>query len=507
MKERKRKITVITIIGIMLILAITTFTYAIWSRTHTQTGINKNTYACFDISYEETNGTGITMENGFPQKDEEGLKNNPYEVQITNKCDTVSTYNVILNKQQGSDLKDEHLKVAVDNDYKLLSQATPTDKRTIQDFSNEASYIIGTGVVGPKQTKIVQIRSWMDKDTTEDEGENKTFTYKITIENAAGVGDLKTKIFGKEYAVITETPDFSKGFPNSSTSEEETKSKSGLYLAFDDDGSSYYFRGNVENNYVQLGQANGKDLIWRIVRINGDGTVRIILDDRIDTGGQVYNSMSEGHQYAGFTYENTPCTKSDPCVTNYASGTFTNTHGGTNSPIKSKLEEWYNTNLKDYDDKIALTTFCNDTSYGSGTEDSSNYLYYGSRYRVETTKQPDLHCPDPTKQDGRTNRDYGGVYKLKIGLINGDELAMGGYSWSSPYATTDNYLRRSYIYWAMSPSSADTSYAGVLNADRGGSLSDNTVDNTFGVLPVINLKADTLITSGDGSESQPFVVE
>ncbi len=563
MKERKRKITIITVIGVMLILAITTFTYAIWSRTHIQTGVNKNTYACFEISYAETNGNGISIQNGYPQKDEDGLKNEPYEVQITNKCDTVSTYNVILNKEQGSTLKDEHLKVAVDNDYKLLSQATPTTKREISGFSNEASYIIGTGVVGPKQTKIVKIRSWMDKDTSETEGENKSFTFKITIETGAGVGDLKTKIFGKEYAVITEEPDFSKGYPNSSSGSD----KSGLYLSFDDEGPSYYFRGNVENNYVQLGtnkenaylymvghdqsmatvygsydaaendcnnnyeidyeygsaqeciediqsepmQTSNQPIMWRIVRINGDGTIRLVTDNPV--GGSAFNETYNGYQYVGYTYENSePCTHDKPCSSDYSGNSWTNSENmGTNSTIKGYLEDWYNTTLKDFNDKIALTSFCNDTSYGSGSESST--LYYGPYKRLNTDKKPSLQCPDPTKQSGSEKRNYGGVYKLKVGLLTADEMNMAGMSYNG--ATRDNYLLKylknndKYYWWmwSMSPYSALSSNAIEFYGGTGGGINDYRVYDTDHVVrPVINLNADTLITSGDGSQNNPFIV-
>ena len=41
--------------------------------------------------------------------------------------------------------------------------------------------------------------------------------------------------------------------------------------AEDDLGITYYFRGNVENNYVKFA-----NYYWRIIRINGDGTIRIV---------------------------------------------------------------------------------------------------------------------------------------------------------------------------------------------------------------------------------------
>ncbi len=578
MKERKRKITTITVIGLMLILAITTFTYAIWSRTHTQTGTNRNTYACFEISYAETNGDGISMENGIPQKDEEGLKNKPYEVQITNTCDTVSTYNVILNKENTSDLDDEHLKVAVDNDYKLLSQATSTDKRTIQGFSNEASYIIGTGVVGPNQTKIVQIRSWMDKDTTETDGENKSFTFKITIEAGAGVGDLKTKIFGKEYAVITETPDFSTSFPNQKTTEEEVKAKSGLYLAFDDDGTSYYFRGDVKNNYVQLGinsenktiytisyniytdsdyiqgyeytyeeavedcqtdyniYADGsspesciasiKEIkiseentpsLWRIVRINGDGTIRLIKDTPMDWGSFNYNRDSD--IYAGYTYNNRiACTKENPCISDYNGNSFKNSEGvGTNSDIKNKLEDWYKINLAKYDDKIALTTFCNDTSYGKDLGENEvgsgeyDFMSFGATKR-NSDKNYTLSCINPNSKNDET-KNYGGVYKLKIGLLTTDEMGFAGLSNSTSTYDNNNYLYHNYYWWSLSPCSYGYYGTGLeyyvdfyLANNNGFIASDSGANAANAILPVINLKSDVTVT-GTGTQKDPYVVQ
>ncbi len=554
MKERKRKITVITIIGIMLILAITTFTYAIWSRTHTQTGINKNTYACFDISYEETNGTGITMDNGFPQTDEQGMQNDAYEVQITNTCDTVSTYNVILNKEQGSTLKDEHLKVAVDNDYKLLSDATKTDKRTIDNFNNEASYIIGTGVIGPKQTKTIQIRSWMDKDTSEEDGENKNFTFKITIENVVGDSNLLAGKILTSNKLRTEEPDFSKGYPNSADT-----SLSGLYKTQDDDGDTYYFRGNVENNYVQLGtykktvsgyhigyynenssyavndyeealqtcksdyniygysteqeciediqteqmQVLDNPIIWRIVRINGDGSIRLIANSAIDIS--MFHVDSNENEYVGYTYNNMkPCTKSDRCVINYSDEHFTNTHGGSNSTIKEELEKWYKTTLNEVDSKIALTSFCNDTSYGS--EDGSNGFFYKSYERINSGN-PSLKCPDPIDQNGNS-KTYGGIYELKIGLLNIDEAMYGGLEIGN-YLQTNNYLNHKYNWWSLSPykivGNTDYNRSIVFYFNYVSNISKSTQD-FLDMVPVINLKSDVTVT-GSGTADDPYVVE
>ena len=57
------------------------------------------------------------------------------------------------------------------------------------------------------------------------------------------------------------------------------ETKDGLFSLEDDYGLSYYFRGAVENNYIKFGtNATGEEMWWRIIRINGDGSIRILYD-------------------------------------------------------------------------------------------------------------------------------------------------------------------------------------------------------------------------------------
>ena len=81
-----------------------------------------------------------------------------------------------------------------------------------------------------------------------------------------------------------------------------------LCKAKDAYGDSYYYRGNVTNNYVKFA-----DKYWRIVRINGDGTVRVIYDgtsahangeasaDR-QIGTSAFNGGYTDNAYVGYMY-------------------------------------------------------------------------------------------------------------------------------------------------------------------------------------------------------------
>ena len=124
----------------------------------------------------------------------------------------------------------------------------------------------------------------------------------------------------------------------------------------DDYGTSYYYRGDVENNWVKFA-----DAYWRIVRVNGDGSIRVVyagdantIDalpnkaevlqngyDDSDTeytqiGGSAYNSSSIDNAYVGYMY-GTP-----------GSSSYEETHANINdSTIKQYIDQWYKTNIVD----------------------------------------------------------------------------------------------------------------------------------------------------------------
>ncbi len=85
-------------------------------------------------------------------------------------------------------------------------------------------------------------------------------------------------------------------------------SESGLYATTDEDGTSYYYRGAVAGNYVKLNSQ-----YYRIIRVNGDGTLRIIYDgttphengevssDR-QVGKSSFNLYYSDNGYVGYMY-------------------------------------------------------------------------------------------------------------------------------------------------------------------------------------------------------------
>ena len=288
------------------------------------------------------------------------------------------------------------------------------------------------------------------------------------------------------------------------TGEEENNGY--LCSALDDYGTSYYYRGNVTNNYVKFGtNESGQDMYWRIIRINGDGSIRIIYDgtsahangeaseDR-QTATSVYNSSYNDNAYVGYMY-GTP-----------GSTTYDATHANTNdSTIKTYLDNWYKINIEDkgLSSYISDTLFCNDRSFGSSNSGTGTGTSYTQYHWYTSSNGIRLTCPNQNDRFTVDDEVTGnGDLTYPIGLVNTDEVYLaGGYSSNNSgyYLYTGNY------YWTMSPSSFSGSYAHVRDVLSNGYAGYYSVNGSYGVRPVINLKADSL-KLGDGSAGNPYMV-
>jgi len=285
----------------------------------------------------------------------------------------------------------------------------------------------------------------------------------------------------------------------------------GLYSMKDDYGTSYYYRGAVENNYVKFA-----GFWWRIIRINGNGSIRIQYDGtKAHANGEnssnrlitystpiIFNKISTDNAYVGYMYGKTG---SD----NYAT-THTNTN---NSTIKTILDEWYKTNIydKNLDQYVADVIYCNDRSIKSGTGVGTTVTYYGAHGRLISNKTPQFKCPQ--KNDAFTVNDTkkgNGALTYPVGLITADEIAAAGLLKGK--ANNKNYLYKSSRnrYWSLSPFYVygSSAYLFIVETDGSlGSISSSTSASyaSNGFAPVISLNADIKVT-GNGTATDPYIV-
>ena len=286
------------------------------------------------------------------------------------------------------------------------------------------------------------------------------------------------------------------------TEIETDKSDRGLYKSVDDYGNTYYYRGNVKNNYVLFGGDS-----WQIVRINGDHSIRLIYycQDNIS------NNCSNVIDFSPFNNYN-----NSPAYVGYMYGQQKNTRDNivkneVDSEVKNRLDSWYVDNISNekLDSYLSDAGFCGDRNLYSGdgfSLDNDNEYSGKNRYdnnvgMFKCINNNDLYTTINAKI-GNKSLSY------PIGLLSYDELAYAGMN-----SLSLNRLSWAYSptnYWLMTPGSFGKirQNAAVFFQDPNGMPNPWWgVRNTFGVRPVINLKSDVKITGGIGTSNDPYVID
>ena len=316
----------------------------------------------------------------------------------------------------------------------------------------------------------------------------------------------KLQSLNNTITVTSGTPDFRKLSSDSPTTN-------GLYAAEDDYGTSYYFRGDVSNNYVHFA-----GMYWRIMRINGDGTLRLLYDGTT-AGGQTgigtsaWNNTYYGdNAYVGYMrgYEQTANQYEV-----YETKSYEEAHMNKyNSTIKDYLDSWYTTNLSSQASKIADGIFCNDRSISQTYDATYNtQLGYGkekTRYASRYDRfrnAPTFKCPQ--RNDAFTVSDElkgNGKLTNAIGVMTLDEANMVGNTFSQ---NTTAYTYKNLYYWLGSPGGfyRGSAYVSSLDSGRAGAVDYVHPSSSAVAVPVINLTAVSLNSmTGQGTVDNPFEV-
>lgn len=266
----------------------------------------------------------------------------------------------------------------------------------------------------------------------------------------------------------------------------------GLIKTTDEFGDTYVFRGAVTTNYVKFA-----GYYWRILRINGDSSVRLVYwgpnsSSRTAPFGSSFNDTYLGEKYVGFYYDSSSVTNA------------------IQSTISQKLDEFYVKYLSEYDNYIGDSIFCNDRTLNSRSGTTFYYGKYTTPSAVTTLTCPnfkDSFSASSRKIYLRTNKTAvsKGNYELKypIGLVSATEGMLAGGGVASNKFNTNYYLVNNG--WTMSPKSAVVSGSASVNyIDSNGRILYGTVNGAKNVNPVISLKADVRVT-GTGTASDPYV--
>ena len=556
---KKKENIIIIVVLVVMILAIVGVSYAAFSYSGLGSKVNTITTGSITMTYTETDNT-INLTGALPTTDKTGMvRLNPGEYfdftvssSITGDVNInyeISAKDVTTSERKidGSNIKLYLTRLTDDGEEELMTPETYNEETSANDYTgrpaNEMS--LYTSSMNSSESNRYRLRMWVDEDyNPQGDGGNLQFSVQINVNGKDGEKGSNVPLTTQKILEDNELQEEKENMFNYTSNGtqygvDEANPEyitNGLYSREDEDGVSYYFRGNVENNNVQFGEyesdyyvynyidsyfqsleacqeynsrcsesnrvklaSAGDKMYWKIVRINGDGSLRLIYNgtsvnpDNSDlshsyaVGQTPYNLESNDPKYTGYTYDN-----------------------GTDSFIKKEVDTWYKNTLgsSSYDSKVLGGRFCSDSSgYKKGTDygfPSMNYNVFASYDRLVQvvtgyTKEnsPTLKCPV-------TSESYGGSYRLKAGLITADELVLGG---ENPEVTTDSYLNpgNSYMYyWSMTPANFGDGDVDVWCEYK--YLHFKYVYTYIAVRPVINVTTENGFTSGDGTASSPYVI-
>ena len=530
--EKKKKYLMLGII-ILLVLGGVTVAYLTWSSDKINIGLNSD---CFTIDYTkggDINNASVKLmnesdlinsNNKFTIK--EGIALTYANIGIKSTCGIEGYGSLYLNITSLSDAFTTGNSVGALK-YAILKN-TSTSTVSVANLLNQSFDIEKKGTITSTGTKEILTKQlsntevnkyiiviYIDNNKAGNDVLGSTFSGKISASaNQGKIGANYTlqKLHSLNSTIVldtTKTPDFSTVSGNSgvkhsgsSTTSNQGDGTKGIYSSVDDFGTTYYFRGDVDNNYLSFaGQ------MWRIVRINGDASIKIVTQDYV--GYSEFNTNRDDNTYVGYMYGTS------------GSSSYAETHKNTNnSTIKTYLDNWYNSNLSSYADYIEDTIYCNDRSISSVTRFAgvtfTNEGYgtkntgYASAERNNLNHSPSLKCSNVNDRFTVSTSKGNGALTVPIGLLTTDEVAFAGAYvndlMSGTYITNESYyLYLSDWWWTMTPSTFAGGNACVNEVNNDGYVYDTNVFNESAVRPVVSLKSDA-ITGGDGTMNNPFTV-
>ena len=508
---KKQVMLILATVVLVGTLAVTT-SFAVFEETKSNATDQKMTIGDLNVTY--TGGAAISITDINPMTDSTALSktNNIYTFTIKNTGTVPYNFKVkVINNPSYTSNLLPHQYIR----YSLNGGSTSVLG------SGQTDYELTSGVIEAGATNTYNLRLWVADASTYNLPNSvlgQEIHLKISVEGKAGSGWLPSNFKDRILALNeVKTPITTPGAAVS------TETEALLASAEDDYGTSYYFRGAVKNNYVEFANK-----CWRIVRVGGDGSVKLILHNDNTTGvanpcDAANNSASAAFaRYSGETYKSAFNTNyNDNAYVGFKYGTvgagdYALTHANTNkSTILTNLEAWYEkNNLKNYEKVIADTVWCNDktnvtdTSYDpwsitpNGLGYAKNVTYYGATQRLVGTSGSAGGTGPSLKCNGELSK-----INSKVGLITADELALAGYAAGTGNTTT--YLQENATdtyWWSLSPNYFDGYRAYVWNVIGSyGNFGINGVYNARGVRPSISLKSTTNVT-GEGTSSSPYII-
>ena len=558
-KENRRKIYISLLVTVICLIGLT---YALFTIFLKQTENNSlATRTCFSTSLTEATSK-ITLDKAYPLTHEKGLETTSFTFKLTNNCDKpVKVYITIdstyRTSTSSSYLSDSYIRENINLKGETTAPSVILTEQPLKEIDNgNQGYVIKETWLEANEEKEYDLRLWMDESVTVEQGLNKTWKGSVVVSAVAETAPATWNNPGEGTLLAAIKRDNTVTTPTTTPGTESSADTEALLASTADDyGTSYYFRGAVENNYVEYA-----NMCWRIVRVTGNGAIKLVLYNYNGltstnntpssstpcnvTGGDLAFARYEGDTYKS----NFNSTGNDNAYVGFMYGTagassYAEAHANTNaSTILTNLNKWYTNVLSKQanfkDSHLADTIWCNDKSvvtdatfnpngYTLGTNYgyAKNVNYYSADKRLMQASSldtggtgPSLICPNDNN-GGKLSKftvsdtEYGnGALSgyAKVGLLTVDEIAFAGGAVYTPILTY--YIQGnsdSGFWWSLSPESfyGNDNNAYVWGVDGSEAfLAEDYVYDYMDVRPSLSLQSGVKISSGNGSATNPYKI-
>ena len=366
--------------------------------------------------------------------------------------------------------------------FTLINPTIATAKYT----TSMASSLVGKYVV------------WGTSKPTTSNTQNQSYIYKIST----NVSDITSTI---KYAYVR---------------TERKSIEKELSTTLDDYGTSYYYRGGVEDNYV-----NFAGMCWRIVRIQGDGSIKLILASELSCSDSNVTTSS-GYATDGVAgVQGTKLTAKygNKKVGSYYIDDYINGAANTTGNARTKLNAWLERKITKDSDKALLKnedwcigdrTSAYDSSGNllsssaeeliSGATVNSSDFNYSARKRIWNTKTPTLKCDGSKERDGEIDTN-------KVGMLTVDEIVFAGGQYdvgNSTYYLNKNAISNDWCIFSLYSFNSGVFGGFIFEVRSGGNIDFGPVGNDSTLLrAAVTLSSSTKIISGDGTVNNAYVVK
>lgn len=298
----------------------------------------------------------------------------------------------------------------------------------------------------------------------------------------------------------------------------------------------YFFRGEVENNYLIL-----KDMCFRILRTDEKGNLRIMYAG--DAVGNTCTARSEGKSIGTAAFNDSLDSPKDSKYLGYMYDDSALHLGSLSSGIKKLLDEWYDEHLKD-DDRIVDAIYCNNKVITQPDMAGTRY-YHAYNFNIKPIDLENLNpyvdnyeliekfsvkCTDTLDRYTLSNYVSGSSYdsgnkllSYPVGTVTVEDIILAGGRFifdTNAYLTDEEktryvvengayYMARKMNYWTMtSYSYSDTpAVASAVYVDAQGRMQSASVKSEFAVIPVITIDKDSSVASGTGVYNNPYILK